>query len=51
VALIEGAELSHPFFWAPFAIIGDGARRLQLEAATGAAATGPAVDTGLGMGG
>ena len=25
---IEGGELSHPFFWAPFATIGDGARKL-----------------------
>ncbi|MEM6661308.1 MAG: CHAT domain-containing protein, partial [Pseudomonadota bacterium] len=27
---IEGGELSHPFFWAPFATIGDGARKLRL---------------------
>ncbi len=31
VTLIDGGELSHPFFWAPFAIIGDGARRLHLD--------------------
>lgn len=28
--LIAGGELSHPFFWAPFAIIGDGARKLNI---------------------
>jgi CHAT domain-containing protein len=47
VALIDGRELSHPFFWAPFAIIGDGARRLHLDARTGPLASpgpiGPAV--------
>jgi CHAT domain-containing protein len=43
VALIEGGELSHPFFWAPFAIIGDGARRLRLEAGPGATAGTPAL--------
>jgi len=32
-ALVEGAELSHPFFWAPFATIGDGARKLRLAGA------------------
>ncbi|MEM7422952.1 MAG: CHAT domain-containing protein, partial [Pseudomonadota bacterium] len=30
-ALVDGAELSHPFFWAPFAIIGDGARTLTFD--------------------
>lgn len=30
--MIEGGELSHPFFWAPFAIIGDGARKLRIDA-------------------
>ena len=34
--LIDGGELSHPFFWAPFAIIGDGARKLHLDATGGA---------------
>ncbi len=29
--MIDGGELSHPFFWAPFAIIGDGARRLRID--------------------
>lgn len=29
--MIEGGELSHPFFWAPFAIIGDGARKLRID--------------------
>lgn len=43
VALIKGGELSHPFFWAPFAIIGDGARRLRLDATTGPTAAGPAI--------
>lgn len=28
--LIEDKELSHPFFWAPFATIGDGARTLRI---------------------
>ena len=27
---IKGGELSHPFFWAPFATIGDGQRKLRL---------------------
>lgn len=27
---IDNGELSHPFFWAPFATIGDGARQLRL---------------------
>ena len=45
--MIEGGELSHPFFWAPFAIIGDGARRLNVEgggAAAPAAEAVPAAD-------
>ncbi len=29
-AQIKAGELSHPFFWAPFATIGDGARKLRL---------------------
>ncbi len=28
--LVAGGEFSHPFFWAPFATIGDGARKLRL---------------------
>ena len=32
-ARIEGKEFSHPFFWAPFATIGDGARRLNITRA------------------
>ena len=28
--LIKDKELSHPFFWAPFATIGDGARTLNI---------------------
>ncbi len=39
VALIESGELSHPFFWAPFAIIGDGARPLRLDGTAPSAAT------------
>jgi CHAT domain-containing protein len=39
--LIAGAKHSHPFFWAPFATIGDGARSLRLSSgATAAASTG-----------
>lgn len=34
-AMIEAGELSHPFFWAPFAIIGDGARELRIGAGGG----------------
>ena len=29
--LIEGGEFSHPYFWAPFATIGDGARTLRFD--------------------
>ncbi|MGD1924312.1 MAG: CHAT domain-containing protein [Paracoccaceae bacterium] len=29
--LIEGGEFSHPYFWAPFATIGDGARKLRFD--------------------
>lgn len=41
-AQIAGGKHSHPFFWAPFATIGDGARSLRLGGggATAAAATG-----------
>src|SRR5699024_5087673 len=39
--MIAGGELSHPFFWAPFAIIGDGARKLHLA---GGAGDRPAAD-------
>ena len=28
---IKGKQLSHPFFWAPFATIGDGARTLNIS--------------------
>lgn len=38
VELIEGAELSHPYFWAAFAIIGDGARTLKFDQQSEAAA-------------
>lgn len=50
VKQIEGGQLSHPFYWAPFAVIGDGARQLRLApppaadaapAAPGAPATAP----------
>ena len=30
-SLIEGGEFSHPYFWAPFATIGDGARKLRFD--------------------
>lgn len=29
--LIDGGEFSHPYFWAPFATIGDGARKLRFD--------------------
>lgn len=35
---IAGGRYSHPFFWAPFATIGDGARKLRVGGATAAAA-------------
>ena len=40
---IEGKELSHPFFWAPFATIGDGARTLKISkgGSVGAASSEP----------
>lgn len=36
---IAGGKHSHPFFWAPFATIGDGARALRLGAGATAAVT------------
>jgi CHAT domain-containing protein len=36
--LIAGGKHSHPFFWAPFATIGDGARSLRLGGGASAAA-------------
>ena len=33
---IEAGQLSHPFFWAPFATIGDGARKLGVAKGSGA---------------
>ena len=38
VSLIDGAELSHPFFWASFSVIGDGARTLKVGSRTRQAA-------------
>jgi len=37
--LIAGGKHSHPFFWAPFATIGDGARSLRLGGGATASAT------------
>ena len=39
---IAGGKHSHPFFWAPFATIGDGARPLRLGARAAAAAAASA---------